>query len=218
MKRPRILLADDHSLIVEGGRALLREAYDVVGFASDGKSLVDAAVHLKPDLVLLDISMPGLNGIEAARQIKKIAPQTKLVFLTMHSERVYVQAAFDAGASGYVLKTVARRELSEIIRKVLAGQLVLSADLTAVVGHIRDPRHLAKALQLSEREREVLRLIADGKSGKEIAFILGVSTKTASFHRENIKRKLAVTTTAELTQNAIALGLAAVDGPATPST
>jgi len=207
MKKARILLGDDHPLFLEGSRALLEQRYEVVGVLYDGRALVDAALKLKPDLILLDISMPLLSGIEAASRIKASLPEVKLVFLTMHSEPAYLQAAFEAGASGYVLKSAARQELLGAIQKVLEGEPGVSSGLSETWTHLHNPDKIAKSLRLSPREREVLQLIAEGRSSKEIAGILNVSVKTVSYHRENIKRKLGVKTIAGLTRNALAAGL-----------
>jgi len=196
--------------VLYGSLALLDERYEIVGTAADGRAVVQDAIRLRPDLVMLDISMPRLTGIEAARQIKAELPDVRILFLTMHSERAYVQSAFEAGASGYVLKTSAPGELLEGIKKVLQGQLYTSPDLGGNFEHLQDSTQAAQSLRLSAREREVLQLIAEGRSAKEIAHILGIAVKTTSFHRENIKRKLGVKTTAELTRNAIALGFVAV--------
>jgi len=204
MSKPRILLADDHLIVLEGERTVLAERFEVVRTVSDGRSLVEAALMLEVDLVVLDVSMPLLSGIEAAFRIKASLPETKLLFFTMHSEISYLQAAFEAGASGYVLKSAGNREILTAVEKVLEGQIYVSSDLSGYWEHLRVPAQAAKALRLSSREREVLHLIAEGRSSKEIAGILGVSVKTVSFHRENIKRKLGVRTIAGLTRNAIA--------------
>jgi DNA-binding NarL/FixJ family response regulator len=207
MSKPRILLADDHLIVLEGEKAVLAERFQVVGGVSDGRSLVEAALSLKPDLIVLDVSMPLLSGIEAASRIKANLPQVKLLFFTMHSELTYLEAAFEAGATGYVLKSAGNEELFSAVQKVLAGQVYVSADLSASWGHVRHRDQIAKALRLSSREREVLQLIAEGRSSKEIASILSISVKTVSYHRENIKRKLGVRTIAGLTRNAIAANL-----------
>ena len=123
MKKARILTADDHPLVRDGCRAALENKYEIVGTVSDGRSLMEAALRLKPDLIVLDISMPSLNGLEAARQIKAALPEVKLVFFTMHSEQSYLQAAFEAGASGYVLKSSEREELLRAVQMVLKGQI-----------------------------------------------------------------------------------------------
>ena len=206
VEKVRILLGDDHPLFLDGGRRLLEERYEIVGAARDGRALVETALRLKPDLVLLDISMPLLSGIEAASRIKASLPEVKVVFLTMHSEPAYLQAAFETGASGYVLKSAARQELLGAVQKVLEGNPGVSSGLSETWEHLRTPSQIAKSLKLSAREREVLQLISEGHSGKEIAGILNVSVKTVSYHRENIKRKLGVKTIAGLTRNAIASG------------
>ena len=206
MSKPRILLADDHLIVLDGQRGLFAPHFEIVGAVADGRSLVEAAVRLKPDLIVLDVSMPLLSGIAAASRIKPSLPEVKLLFFTMHSELVYVQAAFEAGAAGYLLKSAGTNELLNAIQKVLAGQIYVSTDLSGQWGHLHAPHQVAKALLLSSREREVLDLIAEGRSSKEIAGVLGVSVKTVSFHRENIKRKLGVRTIAGLTRNAIAKG------------
>ncbi len=202
----RILLADDHPLILQSEKGVLPDFFEIIGTASDGPSLVDAAIRLKPDLILIDISMPLLSGIET-RAVHQggPSPETKLLFVTMHSERPYLQAAFDAGASGYVLKSAPPEELLHAVQKVLAGHTYISTGLPGFGScYPRQPDQIVKSLKLSNREREILQLVAEGKSSKEMAGILNVSVKTISFHRENIKRKLGVRTIAELTRSAIA--------------
>jgi len=206
VKTIRILLGDDHPVILDGGRALLGDRYEIVGVAADGRALVEAALKLQPDLILLDISMPLLSGIEAARRIKPSLPGVKLLFFSMHSERPYLQAAFEAGATGYVLKSTAREELKVAVQKVLEGQIYVSKGLSEDWEHLHDPDQVAKSVMLSAREREVLQLIAEGRSSKEIAALLNISVKTVSYHRENVKRKLGLRTIAELTRDAIARG------------
>ncbi len=207
MKKMRILTADDHPLVRDGCRAALENDYEIVGTVSDGRNLIEAALRLKPDLIVLDISMPSLNGLEAARQIKAALPEVKLIFFTMHSEQSYLQAAFEAGASGYVLKSSEREVLLRAVQVVLNGQIYAPQGLPVGMRNKTDPGQMAKALMLTPREREVLQLIAEGKSGKDIANILQISIKTVEYHRENIKRKLGVTTTAGLTRSAITGGL-----------
>ena len=204
MSKPRILLADDHSIVLKGQQGILAESCEIVGAVADGRSLVEAALRLKPDLIVLDVSMPLLSGIAAATRIQASLPEVKLLFFTMHSEPVYLQAAFEAGAVGYVLKSATTKELLDAIRKVLEGQIYVSPDLSGQWGHLHSSRRVAKTLLLTPREHEVLELIAEGRSSKEIAGIMGISVKTVSFHRENIKRKLGVRTIAGLTRNAIA--------------
>jgi DNA-binding NarL/FixJ family response regulator len=208
MKQTRVILADDHPLTLEGVRALIEPHVQSVATVTDGRALVEAALRLKPDLVILDIAMPFLNGIDAVIQIKKDLPAVKLLFLTMHTSVAYLEAALSAGANGYVLKTSAREELLEAMRSVLSGRIYASPGLSSEhLERFKDPARAAATLRLSMREREVLQLIAEGRSAKEIADILKISVKTATFHRENIKRKLGLRTTAELTKYAIEQGL-----------
>lgn len=204
MKRVRILLADDHPLTLEGLRAVLAPQHEIIGTATDGRTLVEMAESLKPDLIVLDITMPLLNGIDAALQIRKVQPEIKLLFVTMHVNPAYLEAALAAGALGYVLKSSAREELLEAVERVMQGRIYATAGLTGVyLEYFQEPAHAAAALRLSTREREILQLIAEGKAAKEAAFLLHISIKTVAFHRENIKRKLGARTTAELTKYAI---------------
>ena len=190
MKKTRVLLADDHPLTLEGLRAFLDPHLQVEGTFTDGRTLVEATLRLKPDLVILDIAMPLLNGIDAAVQIQKALPRTKLLFVTMHVSPAYLEAALNAGGNGYVLKSAAREELLDAIRNVLDGQLYVSPSLSSGrLDRFSDPSRAAASLRLTLRERETLQLIAEGKSAKEIAFILNISVKTVSFHRENIRKK-----------------------------
>lgn len=203
MKRTRILLGDDHPLFLEGGREILEERYEIVGTAVNGQALVESALRLRPDLILLDISMPLLSGIEAARRIRASLPSVKLLFLTMHSERTYLRSAFDAGGTGYVLKSARTEELLFAVQKVLDGYNYVSSELWDYGGRTGVQEQIAGSAALSQREREVLQLIADGWSGKEIAGILSISSRTIAFHRENIKRKLGVTTIAAMVRHAL---------------
>lgn len=208
MKRTRVLLADDHPLTLEGIRAFLEPYFESVGTVTDGRALVEQALRLKPGLIILDITMPLLNGIDAAAQIRKSLPDVKLLFVTMHSDPAYLEAALNAGATGYVLKSAAREELLEACEKVLDGHIYVTPGLSGEnLERFRDPGRAAAVLRLSARERETLQLIAEGKAAKEIAYILGISAKTVAFHRENLKRKLGLKTTAELTKHAVEVGL-----------
>jgi DNA-binding NarL/FixJ family response regulator len=208
MKRARILLADDHTLTLEGIRAVLAPHHEIVGTVGDGRALVDATLRLQPDLVVLDITMPLLNGVDAAVQIKKSLPGVKLLFVTMHVNPAYLEAALNAGGTGYVLKSAAREELLEAIESVLSGRIYVTPSLSSErLERFEDPSRAAATLRLSTREREILQLIAEGRAAKEIAFVLNISVKTVAFHRENIKRKLGLRTTAELTKHAIEQGL-----------
>jgi len=206
MARPRLLLADDHTLMLEGIRRLLETEFELVGAVKDGRSLLRAVEEQRPDVVLLDISMPGLNGIDAARQIRKAVPSTRLVFLTMHSDRDYIIEAFRAGASGYLLKWSAQEELSEAIRTVLKGRYYITSELPIELMDLvmrRSAPGSRVAGRLSAREREVLQLVAEGRSAKEIASILQLSVKTVEFHKYGMMKKLGLHTSAELATYAV---------------
>ena len=208
MKRARVLLADDHLLTLEGIRAVVEPHYEIVGAVTDGRALLEAALRLKPELVILDITMPLLNGIDAAVQIKRALPETKLLFVTMHVNPAYLEAALNTGATGYVIKSAAREELLDAIKSVLAGRIYVTPSLSSEhLERFQDPSRAAAALRLSTRERETLQLIAEGRAAKEIAHLLNISVKTVAFHRDNIKRKLGLRSTAELTKYAIEQGL-----------
>jgi DNA-binding NarL/FixJ family response regulator len=208
MRTARILLADDHALTLSGMRAVLEPHCEIVGSVADGRALVDAALRLRPQAIVMDIGMPLLNGIDAAVQIKKHLPAVKLLFVTMHDSPAYLLSALQAGASGYILKSAASEELLEAIDSALDGHIYVSSRLSKEsLDRFRDSPRAATAFHLSQRERETLQLIAEGRIEKEIAFVLNISIKTVGFHRENIKRKLGLRTTAELTKYAIEQGL-----------
>jgi len=209
MSRPRVLLADDHTMILAGLRSLLESDFDLVGTVEDGRALLDAALQLKPDVIMMDISMPLLNGIEAARQLKKIVPQTKIIFLTMHGDVAYVKEAFKVGASGYLIKRSAASELVTAIHEVMKGRTYVTPLVTKdMMESFLEPTDEPEKLRsrLTPRQREVLQLVAEGHSNKEIASILNVSTKTVEFHKYNLMQVLGIRTTAELTQYAMRLG------------
>ncbi|MEQ1790914.1 MAG: response regulator transcription factor [Nitrospiraceae bacterium] len=212
MKKPRVLMADDHSLILAGLRKLVEADCDVVGAVEDGRSLVEAAQRLRPDLILLDISMPLLNGLEAARQLRTLVPDCKLIFLTMHASPTYAAEAFQAGASGYLLKRSAASELGLAIKAVLHGQHYLTPSLTKeVLDSVLKPstgeRGEPVSGALTARQREVLQLVAEGHGTKEIATILSVSVKTVEFHKSRLMQQLDLHTTADLTKYAITHGI-----------
>jgi DNA-binding NarL/FixJ family response regulator len=212
MKRARILLADDHNLTLEGIRAVLEPHHEIVGTVTDGRALLDAALSLQPDLIAMDITMPLLNGIDAAVHIRKTLPGVKLLFVTMHANIAYLEAALDAGGTGYVLKSAAREELLEAVNRVLNGQIYITPGLSGEsLERFIDPSRAAAALRLTARERETLQLIAEGRAAKEIAFRLNISIKTVAFHRENIKKKLGLGNTADLTKHAIEQGLISLE-------
>ena len=171
MRRPRLLLADDHTLLLEGIRLLLEPEFDLVGSVEDGQALLAAAKTLKPDIILLDISMPVLNGIDAAHRLRKLLPSARLIFVTMHSDPDYVAEAFRAGARGYLLKRAAASELLTAIREVMKGNHYISPLVTrnALESLIASSKPGSKSLdRLTPRQREVLQLVAEGKSRKEI--------------------------------------------------
>jgi len=199
MDLPRILLADDHSLILLGIRSLLEHFCEVVGQVEDGRALVEEACRLRPDLIILDVGMPQLSGIEAARQIRREWPQAKLLFLTMHSSPLYLQEALSAGGSGYLLKTSATDELRTAVDRVLKGQIYIAAAFgpDALQRVLMNTRR-RPAGPLTARQLEVLQLIAEGRANRDIAGILNVSVKTVEFHRGRIMNKLGAHNTAEL--------------------
>ncbi|RMH36032.1 MAG: DNA-binding response regulator [Nitrospirae bacterium] len=214
MARPRILIADDHTLVLEGLRKLLEESYDVVGTVEDGRALVEASQRLAPDLIVADVSMPLLNGLEAARRIKKILPHVKVIFLTMHPDTAYAREAFRIGASGYLLKRSAAAELSLAIQAALSDQVYITPSIAKnMVMTFLDADAVSSSplARLTPRQREVLQLVAEGKSTKEIATILNLSIKTVEFHKSHIMRELNLHTTAELTKFAMAHGLVALE-------
>jgi DNA-binding NarL/FixJ family response regulator len=210
MKKPSVLMADDHSLILAGLRKLVEGECEVVGTVEDGRALVAAAQTLRPDLILLDISMPLLNGLEAARQLRTLVPASKLIFLTMHTSPAYATEAFQAGAAGYLLKHSAALELSQAIKSVLQGQHYLTPLITKdVLDSVLTPStgERGTATALTTRQREVLQLVAEGHGTKEIATILSVSVKTVEFHKARLMQQLDLHTIADLTKYAITQGI-----------
>jgi DNA-binding NarL/FixJ family response regulator len=201
--KPRILLADDHALILDGLSKLLENEFDLVGTADNGLDLVSKAETLKPDVVLADISMPGLNGLDAARQIAERSPSSKVLIVTMHNNETYVREALRAGVSGYVLKSSAAPELAFAVRRVMEGGTYIAPSV-----HQKErsaPQDEPKSL--TPRQREVLRLIAAGSTAKEVASALNISVRTAEFHKVSIMQKLGIRTTAQLTRFAVENGL-----------
>jgi DNA-binding NarL/FixJ family response regulator len=206
MRKPHVLLADDHRIVLDGLRSLMQPEFEIVGVVEDGRTLVAEAERLRPNLVVADISMPGLNGIDAARQIKKIDERIRIVFLTMHADVSYAASAFEAGASGFVLKHSAAQELVTAIREAMRGQTYVTPKIAGdLIGVCRKGALLKGELKaaLSPRQKEVLQLIAEGKSIKEVAAILNISTRTAEFHKYRMMEQLNIKTSAELVQYAV---------------
>jgi DNA-binding NarL/FixJ family response regulator len=210
MERPKILLADDHQMFSQGLRSLLEEEFELVGIVADGQALVEAARRLEPEVIVVDISMPVMNGFDAVRQLKKQGMTAKVIFLTMHADDRLLAEAFRCGGAGYVLKQSAGEELIFCIRQVLAGHKYVTPKV-ATEG-ASDPRTLSDApqkLTLTPRQREVLQLVIEGSTMKEIATKLGISTRTAETHKYEMMEGLGVESSAELVQYAIKLGLTA---------
>ena len=213
MKSKRVLLADDHQIVLEGLCNLLKEEFEEVKTAVNGRELLDVAEKFRPDVIVTDISMPMLNGIDAVRQIKKSNPDVKVVFLTMHPDVTYASEAFDAGASGYVLKHSASTELLTAIKEVLKGRTYVTPMIAGeLMESYKEGTHKRnEALtKLSERQREVLQLLAEGKLAKEAADILNISSKTVEFHKYKMMEILGIKTSAELVQYAIKHGIVSV--------
>ncbi|MCX6574533.1 MAG: response regulator transcription factor [Candidatus Aminicenantes bacterium] len=210
MGKTSVLLADDHRIVLEGLRGLLGDEFEVVGTAENGRVLVEQAAKLRPDVIVADISMPQLNGIEAARQIKKTNKRVKIVFLTMHPDATYAADAFEAGASGFVLKHAAPSELVTAIHEAMKGRTyitpLVAGDLLRTYREGGSPeKELLR--KTSPREREILQLLAEGRSGKEIASILNISPRTVEFHKYRMMEKLNIKTSAELVQYAVRHGI-----------
>jgi len=218
MAKTRILLADDHKIVCEGLRNLLEKQpnMEVVGEAADGRTAVAMAKQLLPDVVIMDIAMPGLNGIEAARQIVQESRNVKVITLSMHSDKRFVAEMLKAGASGYLLKDSAFEELTAAVKTVLSGKVYLSPNVAGVVvdEYVRrkPPHDSAGGFSiLTSKEREVLQLLAEGRSTKEIAVRLKVSVKTIETHRQHIMDKLDIHSVAELTKYAIREGMTSLE-------
>ena len=208
--KPRVLLADDHTFVIEGFKKLLEDHCDVVGAVEDGRALIESTLNLRPDIVILDISMPRLNGIEAAKKLKKQIPEAKLIFVTMHADLAYVNAAFRAGASGYLLKRSAATELMQAVQSVMNDKFYVTPLITKeVVASFLKPTQprLATIEDLTTRQHEILQLVAEGLSAKEIADQLKISHRTVEFHKTKIMEQLNVHTTTELVKYAMAHGL-----------
>ena len=208
--KPRVLVADDHRMLAEGLKRLLMDEFELVGIVEDGHALVKAARETRPDLIVADISMPHLNGIDALVQIRHDTPDTRVVLLTMHRDITYARRAFDAGASGYVLKHAAPVELVLALRAALRGRTFISPDLAGELLRTSTQAPEARAnpvAAMTPRQREVLQLFAEGKSAKEIASILGLSARTVEDHKYRMMESLGIGNSAELVHFAFKHGL-----------
>jgi DNA-binding NarL/FixJ family response regulator len=206
----RVLLADDHALIAQGVRATLEPQFEIVGYAADGKALVQAAEELRPDVIVLDISMPVLNGLEAAERIRRILPSVKLIFLSQHLDPAYLRQALKIGASGYVLKSEVPEQLQQALLSAMRGETFISRgfDPQLVAGLWNRSKELNnESAELTVRQREILQLVVEGRSNKEIADVLNVSIKTVEFHRARLMNKLGARSAAQLAKVAVQRGL-----------
>jgi two-component system response regulator NreC len=206
--RTRVLLADDHSLIRQALRALLeKQGFQVVSEASDGQEALRSVEKTQPEVAILDISMPVLNGVDAARELVKSSPKTRVILLTQHDEDQYVTEALRAGVRGYVLKSQAAEDLLHAIQEVCRGKVYLSPNISGAVVDAYLSKAYVSPDPLSGRERQVLQLVGEGKSTKDIAVHLGISVKTAESHRARLMKKLDIHETASLVRYAIRRGL-----------
>jgi DNA-binding NarL/FixJ family response regulator len=205
MGKSRILLADDHTFLLQACEKMLEPEFDIPAVFTDGRALLAAAPKLKPDAIVLDISMPLLNGLDAGRELKKLLPKVKLIFLTMYTDPDLAREAIQAGASAYLLKTSAASELLKAIREALKGRLYVTPAIAKVMedSFIRNPdvKHVSR--ELTPRQREVLQLLAEGRPMKEAAYILNVSTRTIAFHKYRMMEQLGLKSSAELIQFAV---------------
>jgi len=207
MTKPRVLLADDHRVVTEGLKAILAEEFELVGIVEDGRAMVAAAGKLRPDVIVADISMPHLNGIDALALLKRDNPEVRVVFLTMHRDAAYARRALEAGASGFVLKHSAPAELVLAVRAALQGRTFITPDLAAEVFRTAKDKDANPLAELTPRQREILQLLAEGKSAKEIAAALSLSARTVEFHKYAMMESLRIENSAELIRFAIKHGL-----------
>ena len=212
MTRPRVLLADDHLMLLDALKGLLEPAYSVVGLAVEGRALLKAADRLRPDVVVLDIAMPHLNGLDAGRQLKKKMPAVKLIFLTMNEDPYMVGEAFRAGASAFLLKQAAGLELTDAIEKVLKGGTYITPSAAKGQTNIslREPEDRNRAPEPTLRQREVIQLLAEGRSMKEAAHMLNITVRTIAAHKYSVMDLLQIKTNAELVQYAVKHGIISI--------
>ena len=207
MTKPSVLLADDHRMVAEGLKGLLAEEFELAGIVEDGRAMVKAARELRPDVIVADISMPHLNGIDALSQLKRDNPKVRVVFLTMHRDVAYARRALEAGALGFVLKHSAPAELVLAMHAALQGRTYVSPDLAAEVFRSRNDKKTDPMATMTLRQREILQLLAEGKSAKEIASVLGISPRTVEDHKYRLMESLGIENSAELVHFAIKHGL-----------
>ena len=209
MSRTRILIADDHELVAQGFKRLLTTSYDIVGTVSDGQAMVSAADTLAPEIILVDLTMPQLNGLDAIERIRGQRPRIRLIVLTQQEDSDTAAEAIRRGASGYVLKSSAPTELFEAIEEVLKGKVYVSPKIARAPSAVfaTEARQATRGSALTLRQREVLQLLAEGKSMKEAAHVLNVTPRTIAFHKYSMMEQLNLKTTAELVQYAVTLGL-----------
>lgn len=210
MSKARILLADDHMLLLDGLRHLLERHYDLIGTVQDGQSVVSEVRRLQPDLVLMDVAMPVLNGLQAGQRLREQHPKVKLLYVSMYGDMPYVEEAIRIGASGYVVKRSGWEELSRAIEAVLAGKLYVSPELSAAVTQPAIPPPLTSespVRPLTERQRQILKLVAAGYTAKEIGRMLHITSKTVEFHKARMMRQLQLQSTVELARYALTHGL-----------
>jgi DNA-binding NarL/FixJ family response regulator len=214
MKRPSVLLADDHKIVLDGLKSILEPEFELAGTVEDGRALLSKSEQLRPDVIVVDISMPLLNGIEAVRQIKKVNPYVKIVFLTMHPDVTYAIRAFEAGASGYVLKHSASSELLTAIQEAIRGRKYVTPMIAGELMQAYQEgvhRQVEEAPQPTQRQREILQLLVEGRSAKEIAHMLNISPRTVEFHKYSLMSKLNLKSVSALIQYAIKHGLTTVE-------
>jgi DNA-binding NarL/FixJ family response regulator len=213
MTRPTILIADDHNMVVDGLKGLLEPEYEVIGSVADGRAVEPEVHRLKPQIVIIDVSMPSLNGLDCTRRLRGGGFSGKILILTMHPDATLAREALNAGATGYILKSSPATELRSALKEILSGHTYLSPSVTRdfldIVGRADTNREDAWA-RLTPRQREVLQLLAEGKSHKEVASTLDISVKTAEYHKYAILAALGLKTNAELVQYAIRHGIIAV--------
>ncbi len=210
MNKPRLLIADDHNILAEGLRHMLEPGFEVVGLVSNGQELIAAALRLSPDIIIADITMPEMNGIDAVIQLRAQGGTSKVIFLTMHRDVAYARRALDAGAAGYLLKHSVSSELTSAIREVLQGRTYVTPMIAGeLFESYRDAEPSAgqQNKRLTTRQQEVLQLVAEGLSAKQVARALNISVRTAEAHKAKIMDTLELRNTTELVQHAIRIGI-----------